>query len=44
MAISVIAAKAAIQSTEFPGFRLALAIASLSGMTLELFDELKTYY
>jgi hypothetical protein len=44
MAISVIAAKAAIQSTEFPGFRLALAIASLSGMTLELSRNLKHHH
>jgi hypothetical protein len=26
---------------DFPGFRVALAIASLPGMTIELFNELK---
>jgi hypothetical protein len=34
-----------IQKTfEIPGFRLALAIASLAGMTFELFNELKKYH
>jgi hypothetical protein len=28
---------------EIPGFRLALAIASLAGMTFELFNELKKH-
>src|SRR5918996_5183787 len=29
---------------EVPGFRLALAIASLAGMTFELFNELKKHH
>jgi hypothetical protein len=48
--IFVIAAKAAIQILKIPGFRVALAIASLPGMTAELFNGFRntildgTYY
>jgi hypothetical protein len=40
---AVMLAEAGIQkSFDIPGFRLALAIASLAGMTFELFNELNT--